>query len=172
MQKLIVVNNKDEILGYKDKEECHKGLGITHRAFSVFILNSKNQLLIQKRSRQKPLWNGYWANSCCSHPRENEKDIIKCAEKRLQEELGFTTKLKPLFKFHYQAKFKDIGSENELDYVLLGNYNGKVKPNQEEVEEYKWVNLEYLKQDMKTNHKIYSPWFLIAFKKLTKYLNN
>lgn len=163
--KLILVDERDNILGYEEKQKCHEGTGIRHRAFSIFIFNSKNQLLIQKRSKNKPLWPGYWANSCCSHPREDEKDIIKCSEKRLTEELGFTTKLKPILKFNYQAKFKDIGSENELDCVLVGKYNGEIKANPEEVEEYKWVDLKELQKDMKNNHKIYAPWFLIAFKK-------
>lgn len=164
--KLILVDSKDNILGYETKENCHKGEGKLHRAFSVFIINNKNQLLIQKRSKLKKLWHGYWANSCCSHPREDEQDMLKCAEKRLAEELGFTCKLKPLFKFKYQAKFKDVGSENELDNVLLGNYDKEVKPNPEEVEEYKWVDLKRLEQDRKANHKAYTPWFLIAFKKI------
>jgi len=165
MSKLILVDNRDNILNYETKENCHKGQGIRHRAFSIFILNNKNQLLIQKRSKNKLLWPGYWANSCCSHPRENKKDYIECGEKRLIEELNFTTELKPLFKFNYQAKFKDIGSENELNCVLVGKYDGEIKLNPDEVEEYKWIDLKELEQDMKNNHKIYAPWFLIAFKK-------
>lgn len=162
---LILVDSRDNILGYDTKENCHKGEGKTHRAYSIFIINKKDQLLIQKRSKQKLLWNGYWANSCCSHPRKGE-DRIKSGERRLTEELGFTTKLKLLFKYKYHAKYKNIGSENEFNAVLVGIYNDeKITPNPEEIEEYKWVDLKWLQKDMKKNHKIYAPWFLIAFKK-------
>ncbi len=163
--KLILVDSRDNILGHETKENCHKGKGKTHRAYSIFIINKKDQLLIQKRSKQKLLWPEYWANSCCSHPREGE-DRITSGERRLTEELGFTTKLKLLLKYKYQAKYKDVGSENELNVIIMGVYNDEtIKANPEEIEEYKWIGLKELEEDMKKNHKNYAPWFLIGFKK-------
>jgi len=169
MDKLILVDEEENIIGYEDKWECHKGEGKRHKAFSIFIFNDKGELLIHKRSDEKPLWHGYWANSCCSHPRKGE-GRIEAAERRLIEELGFTCKVKLLFKYKYQAKFGNIGSENEYNAVLVGHYNGEVKANPDEVAELKWASLDWLKKDMEDNKEIYAPWFLIGFQKYLEFV--
>lgn len=158
MEKLIVVDKQDKILGYESWEKCHSLKGILHRAFSIFVFNKKGEILLQKRSKYKKLWPLYWSNTCCSHPRENE-DIVKVGERRLKEEFGFTTKLGVLYKFCYRAVYKKIGSENELCYVLIGKYDGKVKPDKKEIADYKWVSLNYLKKDLSQNPDDYTPWF-------------
>ena len=81
MVKLVVVNKNDEKIGLEDKLKCHLGKGILHRAFSIFIFNNKNQLLIQKRNKLKLLWPLYWSNTCCSHP-----SIKKSSEKIVRED--------------------------------------------------------------------------------------
>lgn len=159
--KLILVDEEDNTIGFEEKLNCHLGDGKRHRAFSVYILNNKNELLIQKRADDKLLWPGYWANSCCSHPRKGESRV-DAAKRRLIEELGFTCDVKMLFKYKYQAKFKNVGSENEYNAVLFGIYNGEVKPNPSEVAEWKWVSLNWLKKDIINNKNKYAPWFLIA----------
>ena len=90
-EKLILVDKYDNVLGYKSKAECHEGEGILHRAFSIFIFNDKNQLLLQKRSAKKLLWPLYWSNSCCSHPRKGE-NYETATHRRLKEELGLLQK--------------------------------------------------------------------------------
>ena len=167
MPKLIVVNKKDEKIGVEDKLKCHLGKGILHRAFTVFIFNDKDQVLIQKRSKGKLLWPLFWETSCSSHPYEGE-DLIKSAEKRLREELGFTCKLKFLDKFYYHSLYKNIGAENEICWLLVGRYNGKVVPDLKEVADWKWINLEDLKQDIKKNPAKYVPWLKIAIKRLNR----
>ena len=119
MDKIIIVDKQDKIIGFEEKEKCHDGYGILHRAFSVFIFNDKKELLIQQRSKFKRLWPLYWSNTCCSHPRFDE-EIVNAAEKRIKEEFGFWCLLKDLYKFQYQARFKDEGSENEMCSVLIG----------------------------------------------------
>ena len=170
---LITVNRKDKVLGYRSREECHSGKGILHRAFSIFIVNDNGEFLIQKRSKYKSLWSLYWSNTCCSHPNakdakeEDAKDaknakenLIKQAEKRLKEELGFRSKLKFLYKFCYQAKYKNKGSENELCYVLLGKYNEQeIKPNPKEIADFKWVKYTTLINQIKKNPEKFTPWF-------------
>src|SRR3989339_119662 len=99
---LILVDKRDNILGYEIKEKCHEGPGLLHRAFSIFIFNDKDELFIQKRSKAKLLWPRYWSNTCCSHPRIGES-YIQGANRRLVEECGFGTELKYLSKFHYCA---------------------------------------------------------------------
>jgi isopentenyl-diphosphate delta-isomerase len=168
MASLILVNEKDEAVGFATKEECHKGKGILHRAFSVYIFNDKSELLIQQRSKEKLLWPGFWSNSCCSHPRAGE-DYEKAGERRLKEELGFSCPLKLLNKFQYQAQYKDIGSENEVCAVLVGHYQGKVEPAPEEAADFKWISLAELKKDIVKNPDRYTPWFKIALKFFHKF---
>lgn len=162
---LVLVDSEDNILGYEEKEKCHDGKGILHRAFSAFVFNDEGELLIQKRADGKRLWPGFWANSCCSHPRKGE-GYVEAGGKRLMEELGFTCDLEPLFKFEYQAKYGEEGSENELDQVLLGKYNGEVKANPEEVAEYKWVKPDWLRADIEENSEKYAPWFKISLERV------
>ena len=158
---LILVDEEDNEIGYEEKVACHLGEGKLHRAFSIFIFNDKNELLIQKRSDKKMLWGGFWTNSCCSHPRKGES-LEEATHRRLKEELGFDCKLKQIFKFPYHAKFRDIGSEREIDHVFVGRYSGVVNPNPEEVSDWKWISIEDLKRDVEENSDKYTPWFKIA----------
>ena len=167
MKKLLLVNEKDEIIGFETKEKCHQGKGILHRAFSVYIFNKKGQLLIQQRSKLKPLWPLYWANSCCSHPRRNE-EYIEAGERRLKEELGFTCSLRLVDKFQYQAKYKDVGSENEVCAVLVGEYSGKIKADSKEIADWKWVDVNKLQDDFEKNPDKYAPWLKIGLKRYSK----
>ena len=167
METLVVVDENDQVIGYESREKCHEGSGIRHRAFVVFIFNSKNELLIAKRSKFKKLWPNYWDLSCASHVYPDE-DYKSAAERRLPQELGFKCNLKYLFKFVYQAPYKDVGSENEVCAVLIGKYDGEVKPNPKEVAEWKFMNLKELEEEI-TNEDRYTPWFRIAFEKLKKY---
>ncbi len=169
MKKLLLVNEKDAVIGFESKEKCHQGKGILHRAFAIFVFNNKSQLLIQRRSRLKKLWPGYWENSCCSHPAK-EETYVKAGERRLEEELGFSCSLKLIDKFQYQAPYKDIGSENEMCAILIGKYNGKIKPNPREVAAWKWIETKELKRDIKKNPDEYTPWLKIALKKISKIL--
>ena len=163
MVKLVVVNKDDEKIGLEDKLKCHLGKGILHRAFTIFIFNSKNQLLIQKRSKNKFLWPLTWEASCSSHPLQNE-DYITAGKKRLKKELGFSCRLKFQDKFRYQTKYKNIGSEYEVCALLIGKYNGRVIANPKEVTDWKWVDVKTLKKDLVKNPKKYCSWLKIALK--------
>ncbi len=167
MRKLLLVNKKDKVIGLETKEKCHQGKGILHRAFSVYVFNDKGQLLIQKRSKYKPLWPLYWANTCCSHPRKGE-DYVKAGKRRLKEELGFACPLKMIDKFQYQAKYKDVGSENEICAILVGKYNGKIKASPKETADWKWVDIDKLQNDFNKNPDKYAPWLKIGLKRYLK----
>lgn len=162
---LLVVNEQDEVVGTETREKCHEGGGILHRAVTVFIFNDEGKVLVAKRAKQKLLWPGYWETSCSTHVYENES-YVEAAQRRLPQELGFSCKLKYIFKFVYQAKYKDVGSEHEVCAVLIGKYNGKVSPNEQEVSDYKWVSLDELRQDIDKNPDKYAPWLKIV---MTKY---
>jgi len=165
---IILVNRKNRLIGFGKKEAVHKK-GILHRAFSVFILNDKNELLLQQRSKRKYHSGGLWTNACCSHPKPGENTLV-AAHRRLQEEMGFDCKLKKIFSFIYKTKFKNNTFENEFDYVYIGHYGGKINPNKKEVENYKWVDLNLIKKDLLKNPDFYTVWFKICFKKFLKHI--
>lgn len=165
MGNLILVDVKDNNIGSQLKEKCHKGEGILHRAFSIFIFNENRQLLIQKRSKHKKLWPLYWSNTCCSHPKPGE-NLKQAAERRLKEEMGILCDLDYLYKFRYKAKYLNIGSENEICGVFVGKSNSKVLADPMEILNHKWVNLNFLEKDMKINSDKYTPWFKIEFQEL------
>ena len=167
---LILVDEKDHVIGYEDRKKCHQGKGLLHRAFSILIFNDQKQLLIQKRSAKKLLWPLYWSNSVCSHPRRGES-YEKATMRRLKEELGFETPLRFLFKFQYQATFKDIGSENEMCSVHIGKFNGIVQANQSEIAEWKYVDIEELNKDILTLPHLYTPWFKMEWEQIQRDYN-
>lgn len=161
-EQILVVNENDEVVGLDTKENCHLGDGILHRAITIFIINDKNEILLSKRSVLKKLWPDFWDTSCSTHVRQNETHE-QAGERRLKEELGFSCKLQLVSKFQYQAKFQNIGSENEICALLVGNYTGSINPNPDEISDYKWVSVEQLKNEI--NDKNNSPWLKIAFQK-------
>ena len=158
---LVLVDEKDNVLGLMNKDDCHKKDGLLHRGFIIFILNKKGNVLIQKRSRYKKLWPLYWDASCAGHPYKSET-YERAGERRLKEELGFSCKLNLLSTFRLRANYKGIGSENEICAVLFGNYDGYVVPNPHEVAEWKWVDLEKLKEMISKHPEEYTPWLKIA----------
>ena len=160
-EKVVLVDKDDNQIGLMPKMEAHQK-GILHRAFSVFLLNSDNQILLQKRSSKKYHSGGLWTNTCCSHPRDGE-NIINAGKRRLSEEMGINTDLIEAFKFTYKAKLENGLTEHEYDHVLIGKYNGNPILNEDEAEDYKWVSLEEVKKDIKKNEKDYTVWFIIAF---------
>jgi isopentenyl-diphosphate Delta-isomerase len=165
LDELIIVDENDNMLSFEKKDRCHEGDGILHRAFSIFILNSKKQILMQQRSRFKKLWPLHWSNTCCSHQRPNEY-FLASAERRLVEETGIFSRLRYVYKFRYSARYKDVGSENEVCSVFIGTSNDEVTPNPEEIADYKWMNIDELVDDVKKNPEKYTPWFRMEIKQL------
>jgi isopentenyl-diphosphate delta-isomerase len=164
-EKLILVDENDNVLGYEIKAKAHENDGMLHRAFSLFIFNDKKELLIQRRSRQKPLWPIFWANSVCSHPRKGE-DYDTAVHRRLKEELGIETHLHFLYKFQYQARFDEVGSENELCSVYIGKSEEEIITNPNEIAEWKFVDLTQLKFDIAENPGKYTPWLKMELEKI------
>lgn len=163
-EKVILVDKNNRKIGTEEKIKSHKE-GKLHRAFSIFIFNSKDELLIQQRAKTKYHSGGLWSNSVCSHPRPNET-YSQASHRRLKEEMGFDCKLKKLFCFIYNTGFQNGLIENEYDCVFVGKYNGKIKPNKKEVQNYKWVSLKDLEEDIKRNPEKYTIWLKIALNKI------
>jgi len=163
-KKLILVDKNDNQIGTAEKITAHKEKKL-HRCFSVLIFNSKGELLIQQRAKNKYHSALLWSNTCCSHPRPG-KDIKKEAQRRLKQEMGIKCdNLKEVFTFTYYADFGEL-AEQEFDHVFTGNFDGTPKPDKKEVENWKWVDIKELKKDIEKNPKKYTKWFPIILNKL------
>lgn len=160
-KKVVLVDKSGNQIGLMPKLEAHQK-GILHRAFSIFLFNSKNQILLQKRSLIKYHSAGLWTNTCCSHPGDGE-DIIDAGKRRLYEEMGIKTELKKEFEFTYKEVLGNGLTEHEFDHVLIGNFNGNPILNKDEVEDWKWMSLEEIEKDINENQEDYTVWFVIAF---------
>lgn len=169
-EKVILVNEQDEQIGLMPKMEAHEK-ALLHRAFSVFILNKNNEIMLQQRAAQKYHSPLLWTNTTCSHQREGESNI-EAGTRRLEEEMGFTTELKELFSFIYKAPFDNGLTEHELDHVMIGYYNDVPNINTKEAESWKWMSIDAVKQDMQTNPEIYTVWFRIIFDEFYHFLED
>jgi isopentenyl-diphosphate delta-isomerase len=166
-EKVILVDKNDKEIGMGEKLKIHQE-GKLHRAFSIFVFNSKGELLLQQRAKSKYHSGGLWTNTCCSHPRPGEP-IEKAIHRRLKEEMGFDCDLKEIFSFTYKSKLDNDIFEHELDHVFVGKFNGKPMPNPTEVDKWKWVGLEELKKDIQKNPDNYSYWLKASIDKIMSY---
>jgi isopentenyl-diphosphate delta-isomerase len=167
-EQVILVNEKDEPIGLMNKMEAHEK-AILHRAFSVFILNDNNEVMLQQRAQHKYHSPLLWTNTCCSHQRAGETNI-QAGKRRLFEEMGFEVELKELFHFIYKAPFDNGLTEHELDHVMIGYSNIEPVINPEEVASWKWMKIEAIKDDMIQNPAEYTVWFKIIFDEFYHYL--
>lgn len=154
---VVLVTPEDQVTGLMEKQQAHIE-GVLHRAFSVFVFNDKGDVLLQQRAAHKYHTPTLWANTCCSHPRENES-YEQAAHRRLQEEMGFDCQLEHRFHFIYHAEFDNGLIEHELDHVFTGYYNGDVTPDPDEVMAYQWISPEDLKRDIQETPEKYTAWF-------------
>lgn len=155
--KVMWVDDMDKALGEMDKMEAHFK-GLLHRAFSVFIFNDKGEILLQQRALNKYHGAGLWTNACCSHPQWGE-DVMDAAKERLLFEMGLKCDIQFLFSFIYRADVENKLIEHEYDYVFVGQTNINPQPNAEEVQDYNWVPVEMVLQDVVENPKKYTIWF-------------
>jgi isopentenyl-diphosphate delta-isomerase len=161
MEKVILIDENDVIVGEAEKMEAHKK-GLLHRAFSVFIFNSSGELLLQKRAKGKYHSGGLWTNTCCSHPAPGE-DTLEAAHRRLQEEMGFDCEMKEVYSFTYKAKLDNDLTEYEYDHVFFGQCDDSPNPNKSEADDWKWVEISWLTDDLKNNSQNYTYWLKDCF---------
>ncbi|CEN36822.1 isopentenyl-diphosphate Delta-isomerase [Capnocytophaga cynodegmi] len=167
-EKVILVDEQNNPVGLMPKLEAHEK-ALLHRAFSVFIMNQKGEVMLQQRALHKYHSPGLWTNTCCSHQRENETNV-EAGKRRLQEEMGFITELTDVISFIYKAPFDNGLTEHEYDHVLLGYYEENPNINPEEVADWKWELPENIKKDIEQNPQKYTEWFKIIFEKFYDYL--
>ncbi|WP_299007702.1 isopentenyl-diphosphate Delta-isomerase [uncultured Tenacibaculum sp.] len=171
-EQVILVDQQDNPIGLMEKIEAHEK-ALLHRAFSVFVFNDKNELMLQQRAAEKYHSPLLWTNTCCSHQRDGESNI-EAGKRRLKEEMGFSCELEELFSFIYKAPFDNGLTEHEYDHVMIGTFNDEPIVNPEEVASYKWMPLEEVKNDIENHPEEYTAWFKIIFKesydKISKYI--
>ena len=165
---VVLVDQDDQKLGLMEKQQAHVA-GLLHRAFSVFVFNSRGELMIQQRAASKYHSPTLWTNTCCSHPRDNET-YEQAAHRRLEEEMGFDCELEYKFNFIYKAHLENDLIEHELDHVFIGTFDNEPKLNPDEVMAYRWVELDDLKKDMEKNPQNYTAWFKIIFEHYVSYI--
>jgi len=162
---LILVDEHDNQSGTMTKAACHDGDGVLHRAFSVFLFNSRGDLLLQQRAPGKRLWPRFWSNSCCSHPRQGES-IEVAASRRLNDELHASANLEFVYRFTYQATFGELGSENEMCHVFLGSLAENPQANETEIEALRYLNAAELDRELAEAPEIFTPWFKLEWERL------
>jgi isopentenyl-diphosphate delta-isomerase len=161
MGMLILVDEYDKMIGTEENAKAHRE-GMLHRAFSIFVFNSNGELLIQKRAQGKNHIGGLWTNTCYSHPVPDEK-MTNTIHKTLEDEMGFDCGLRKARRFIYRAELANGLTEHEFEYIFFGIYDGEVKPNMDEVEDFKWIDINTLEKDLKKHPEKYSPWLRDSF---------
>ncbi|HEY0899855.1 MAG TPA: isopentenyl-diphosphate Delta-isomerase [Sphingobacteriaceae bacterium] len=161
ISEVILVDDEGRETGIMEKLEAHHK-GALHRAFSVFIVDTQGRMLLHKRAAHKYHSPDLWTNACCSHPKPGES-ILEAANRRLQEEMGFSCALHEFDFIKYFAKFDNGLIEHEYDHLLLGEYDGPVQPDPEEVSDYRFFTLQELDEQLKANPLQFTFWFRLAY---------
>ena len=169
MEFVILVDNNDRQIGLMEKQAAHIGPHL-HRAFSVFIFNSKGELLMQQRAFSKYHSPGLWTNTCCSHPRSGET-LEEATSRRLMEEMGMTCPMHEVYTFIYKAPVGQGLTEHEFDHVFIGQSDDIPNINTEEVASWKYMRLDDLKKDLELYPELYTEWFKITFEEMTRHAN-
>ena len=164
METVILVDQQDHVIGTMEKIEAHKK-GLLHRAFSILLFSSKGELLLQKRSIKKYHSGGLWTNACCSHPTLHES-IASAARKRLKFEMGIDLQTQFAFKFIYRSELDKNLIEHEFDYVFTGIFDGTPRMNEDEVEDWKFMDIHSLRTDLKNNPASYTAWFKLIMNRI------
>ena len=164
MTEVILVDEYDVPNGLMEKMKAHEQ-GVLHRAFSIFIFNTKGEMLLQRRARNKYHNGGLWSNTCCSHPLPTE-DTLSAAQRRLKEEMGFNTQLAKIFDFKYKVTFENGLTEHEFDHVFIGEYEGEINANFNEVSDFCFMNTQEIRQSINSYPDKFTAWFKIAFEKV------
>ncbi len=164
IENVILVDENDQEVGVMEKMQAHKE-AVLHRAFSVFLWNENNELLLQKRQVDKYHCGGLWTNTCCSHPKVDET-LAQAVERRLREEMDIACDTNWMYSFVYKADLGNGLFEHEFDHVYFGEYSGDPSPDANEVEDWKYMGIDALKQDILENPDHYTPWFKIILKEV------
>lgn len=163
---VVLVDAAGAVTGHMPKLEAHQDEGHLHRAFSVFLVDGRDRVLLQRRSPAKHHFRGLWSNSCCSHPRPGE-DVHRAAARRVAEELGVAVDAGDLHEvgtFLYRAEDPETGLvEHELDHVLVGRLTTDPRPDPDEADQWRWVTVAELEAELAGGATGFTPWFAPAW---------
>lgn len=165
-ERVVLVDPQGRDAGTADKLEAHRA-GVLHRAFSIFVFNAAGEVLLQRRAAGKYHSPGLWSNTCCGHPRPDE-DIVRAAERRLAEELGFTCPLTERFAFTYRCELADGLVEHEWDHVLVGRWDGPVRPDPDEVGEVAWLAPEAALAAIRARPESHTVWLSLIAERMLR----
>jgi isopentenyl-diphosphate delta-isomerase len=163
-ERIVTVDENDNVTGEEGKEKCHDGEGILHRGFLVMVLNSAGELLLTRRSDKKRLWPGYWDGSVASHVLRGE-DYEHASSRRLRDEIGLVTdQVRYAFKFHYKVGYNGVGTEHEICAVTIvrGIETDALSCDRNEISETRRMDLNALMKDIRRNGHLYTPWLILA----------
>lgn len=158
---LVLVDEEDNQIGTDTRENCHLGNGIRHRAYVVFLFH-EGKLLLQRRSKEKLLWPGFWDVSYTSHVYPGETYLHAAERKGIQELGARFGGLEDVFSFVYEAPFGKY-SENEYCKLLVGGFDGNISPNPSEIAAVKYLSLPQLRAELRQHPQRYTPWLKLAF---------
>ncbi len=156
MERVVLVDEADVAVGSEEKGAAHLA-GLLHRAFSIFVFDGAGRLLLQRRAPGKYHSAGQWSNTCCGHPRPGER-LESAAHRRLQEEMGFDCTLRPLATYRYQARLDNGLTENELDHLLVGEFDGGPAPDPREASEWRWIAPGALRREIADDGLRFTVW--------------
>lgn len=168
MERIVTVDENDNVIGTEEKGKCHDGEGILHRAFLAMVFDVSGKLVLARRSEKKRLWPGFWDGTVASHLLSGE-DYAGASKRRLSEEIGLeAASVKYLFKFRYKVGYKDIGTEHEICAVtaLYGVDAGKLRPDSSEISEIRLIGPDELVKELRLNGHAFAPWFVLAVEKM------
>jgi isopentenyl-diphosphate Delta-isomerase len=156
---VVLVDGADRPVGVAAKHAAHVVPGQLHRAFSVFIHDDAERLLLQQRATSKYHFGGRWTNACCSHPRPGE-DVIVAAHRRLYDEIGLrSSDLARVGMFEYRAYDPVSGLvEHELDHVIVGRSDDLPRPDPSEASDFMWVTMAELDDRVNDTPELFTPW--------------
>ena len=169
MEYVVLVNDHDTQIGIMEKMAAHI-VPRLHRAFSIFLFNSRGELLLQQRALSKYHSPGLWTNTCCSHPRDGET-LEQATTRRLKEEMGMQCEMHEVFTFIYKAPVGLGLIEHEFDHVWFGTTDNTPVINTDEVASWKYMAIDDIANDMKNHPEHYTEWFKISFDEIRKHIN-
>lgn len=166
-ESVVLVDEEDNMTGTMEKMAAHR-LARIHRAISVFIFNSKGDMLLQKRAGHKYHSGHKWSNACCSHPRPGEQPM-DAAIRRLEEEMGMHCRLEHAFSFTYRVALDNDLYEHEYDHVYIGTTDMIPVPNPQEVEWFLYLSPEEVERYLFQNPQWFTSWFKICFERVMEH---
>jgi len=167
MERVILVDANNEQVGTMEKMEAHQK-GLLHRAFSIFIFNSDGKMLLHERAHDKYHCGGMWTNAVCSHPRPGESQS-HALRRKMKQEMGFFTQVEKAFDYTYRAELENGLVEYEYDEVFIGTYDGELSPNPDEVNDYRFVSIAEINEEIRLNEELFTPWFKLLIEPISQY---